>query len=408
MTTQVGNNIFRMNAKRSKTFVDQSTVAVNRSERIYFREAQHRSIQGARRSKENVLTEMKKEFNSKDTSLHRGSHYIPLNYGTSIQFDPVRNLPEVKDKTSTSLKKARKGPRGGVAKPFPVKLHQLLERKELCEIISWQPHGRCFILRKPKEFLEIVMPRYFRQSKITSFQRQLNLYGFHRLTSGPDKGGYYHERFLRGKPALCEGMLRVRIKGKGSKSPGNPEAEPNFYNMRSIDFNAPSITKEKQFKGPILHYRQDCTSPGNGYKNNVDQESSRNKEEIISSPICVSSMACFESVPYMPPLSRVCASSSIPDNIYSNSVHQMNMKQNYKLCSPSEATMSGVASHPDSLTFEGKEFHYINSDSIFINEEHNLSYPDRKYPNVPPALNTNNTRQDTKTTCADPLLEFEW
>ena len=76
------------------------------------------------------------------------------------------------------------------------------------------------------------MPIYFRQSKLTSFQRQLNLYGFCRLTAtGPDKGGYYHKCFLKNKPELAAGMLRVRIKGNMCKSTHNPEPEPNFYEM---------------------------------------------------------------------------------------------------------------------------------------------------------------------------------
>lgn len=405
LSIQVGNNRIEMNAKRSKTFADQSRTSVSRSETIYFRGAQRRINQGAQRSQGNVRIEMMKEFNRKDTTLHRGP-YISLNYGTNIQFDPIRNLPDLKSKTSACSKKTRKGPRGGVATPFPVKLHQLLESKEHSEIISWQPHGRCFILRKPKDFLETVMPRYFRQSKITSFQRQLNLYGFHRLTSGPDKGGYYHERFLRGKPAHCEGMLRVRIKGKGSKSPGNPEAEPNFYNMRSIDYFAPLITKDKQFKGPRLHYRQDCTSPGNGYKNNKDtklyQESSRKVEKMLS-PICVSSMSCFESVPLLP----LSASCSLPE-IDSKTVRAINMMPRYKLGSPPETTSSDVVDPPDSLTFEGKEFHYINSGSFNINEECDLLCPDNKYPNAPPTLNRNSTRQDNVSAGFDSLLGFEW
>jgi len=400
-----------MNSKTSKTFVHQSTIGADSTERIYFRKAQHSSIYGTLRSKEGGRTEMKKEFNSKDTLLQRGPQFLPLNYDANIQFDHIRNFPEVRSKASTCLKKSRKGPRGGVATPFPVKLHQLLERKEHCAIISWQPHGRCFLLRKPKEFLEKVMPRYFRQSKITSFQRQLNLYGFHRLTSGPDKGGYYHERFLRGKPALCQDMLRVRIKGKGSKAPSNPEHEPNFYHMQSLDYNMPSIVRDKQFKGPVLHNRQDCTSADNGYDNSIgtqiNQEFTRFKQETISSPVCVSSTSCFESVPPIPPLSQVGASIPIPKSIYSNSVYPVNMMQSYKLCSPPESTSSDVVNHPDSLTFEGKEFHYITSDSLYITEERPISYFDHKYPNVYPALNAIDV-QDTNTTCTDPLLDFEW
>jgi HSF-type DNA-binding len=43
---------------------------------------------------------------------------------------------------------------------------------------------------------------YFQHSKFTSFQRQLNLYGFCRIRSGQDKGGYYHANFVMGRSEL--------------------------------------------------------------------------------------------------------------------------------------------------------------------------------------------------------------
>lgn len=127
--------------------------------------------------------------------------------------------------------------KGGVAVPFPIKLHQMLdeiENKGLGYIVSWQPHGRAFVVHKPKEFVETILPAYFKQTKLGSFQRQLNLYGFTRITSGKDKGGYYHELFLRNKPFLTDRMIRKKVKGTGVRGSSNPEAEPNFYEMTPI------------------------------------------------------------------------------------------------------------------------------------------------------------------------------
>eukprot|EP00593_Proboscia_inermis_P014590 CAMPEP_0171326616 /NCGR_PEP_ID=MMETSP0816-20121228/117567_1 /TAXON_ID=420281 /ORGANISM="Proboscia inermis, Strain CCAP1064/1" /LENGTH=568 /DNA_ID=CAMNT_0011826135 /DNA_START=138 /DNA_END=1844 /DNA_ORIENTATION=+ len=79
------------------------------------------------------------------------------------------------------------------------------------------------------------MPKYFKQSKFTSFQRQLNLYGFNRLTRGNDAGGYYHELFLRGKTFICTRLMRVKVNGRGVKGLSNPELEPEFYSMSSCE-----------------------------------------------------------------------------------------------------------------------------------------------------------------------------
>eukprot|EP00816_Leptocylindrus_hargravesii_P010921 CAMPEP_0196815400 /NCGR_PEP_ID=MMETSP1362-20130617/49520_1 /TAXON_ID=163516 /ORGANISM="Leptocylindrus danicus, Strain CCMP1856" /LENGTH=383 /DNA_ID=CAMNT_0042192337 /DNA_START=72 /DNA_END=1223 /DNA_ORIENTATION=+ len=134
------------------------------------------------------------------------------------------------------MEKPRAG-RGGVTVPFPEKLYEMLQGADTDgyeDIVSWQPHGRAFCVHKPKPFVEEVIMRHFKQTKLTSFQRQLNLYGFRRITKGKDGGAYYHELFLRGRPDLCQLMLRMKVKGTGCKAANNPEDEPNFYNMPPV------------------------------------------------------------------------------------------------------------------------------------------------------------------------------
>jgi hypothetical protein len=43
---------------------------------------------------------------------------------------------------------------------FPVKLHYMLSELEtdgMDDIVSWQPHGRCFLVHKPQEFVDKVL-----------------------------------------------------------------------------------------------------------------------------------------------------------------------------------------------------------------------------------------------------------
>ena len=117
---------------------------------------------------------------------------------------------------------------GGVVQPFPEKLMSVLSETD-DTIIGWQSHGRSFKIRDQRLFVEDVMPRHFKHTKLASFQRQLNLYGFRRITKGADAGAYYHEYFLRNRPDMVVVMRRQKIKGSGHRKPHDLESEPNFY-----------------------------------------------------------------------------------------------------------------------------------------------------------------------------------
>jgi hypothetical protein len=74
---------------------------------------------------------------------------------------------------------------------FPIKLHKMLddvakEGKE--DIVSWNEDGRSFTIKKPHTFAETIMPRYFNQTRYKSFQRQLNLYQYTRLSRAKKEG----------------------------------------------------------------------------------------------------------------------------------------------------------------------------------------------------------------------------
>lgn len=269
-------------------------------------------------------------------------HSADLPFISNDNTTPNHDLDPVEDEEV----KKRRGPRGGVAIPFPEKLHMMLSSVESdghSNIVSWQCHGRCFVVHKPKDFVAIVMPKYFRQTKLTSFQRQLNLYGFSRLTSGKDRGGYYHELFLRGKPFLCKRMMRTRIKGTGIKAASSPQTEPDFYAMPPVqDFSESSCSLEE-----IISAHQ---NPNNNGKMMIRARPQSVIGPNMQSKIPIIAATVIPKAPAM--VTPIHAPASSPD-------------------SPSEMNLSDP--HQDIIVnFEGQQFHYLDPESFFVSNPNKI------------------------------------
>jgi len=143
---------------------------------------------------------------------------------------------------SPSLGKPKSSQKQAGSSNFPMKLHEILSRQDLSDVISWNPHGRSWRVLKPKAFEERVIPHYFRHGKYNSFTRQVNGWGFRRITQGPDHNSYFHEYFLRDQPEMCHKMKRIvgtsKNKNAGSKQPS--AIDNGFTNMLSAPLSGNS------------------------------------------------------------------------------------------------------------------------------------------------------------------------
>ncbi|RPB16903.1 hypothetical protein P167DRAFT_479980 [Morchella conica CCBAS932] len=73
---------------------------------------------------------------------------------------------------------------------FIHKLYNMLEDANIQHLISWSPSNDSFVVQPTGEFSK-VLSQYFKHTNISSFVRQLNMYGFHKVndvfhTGSPD------------------------------------------------------------------------------------------------------------------------------------------------------------------------------------------------------------------------------
>ena len=80
---------------------------------------------------------------------------------------------------------------------FPRKLYDLLENAPV-DMVAWLADGNSFRVVDESAFCERVLPKHFSHSKMASFHRQLNIYGFRLLRKVRDRAARSRRRAPRG------------------------------------------------------------------------------------------------------------------------------------------------------------------------------------------------------------------
>ncbi|ABW97972.1 hsf (nucleomorph) [Hemiselmis andersenii] len=96
----------------------------------------------------------------------------------------------------------------GSPPPFLSKLFALVNDSYWNELIRWENNGQTFIITDPIEFSKKILPSYFKHKNFSSFLRQLNKYGFSKLS--PDEWIFGHKEFKYGKQDQLSGIIRKK------------------------------------------------------------------------------------------------------------------------------------------------------------------------------------------------------
>jgi hypothetical protein len=147
----------------------------------------------------------------------------------------------MESESATGSAYPRTGKRG-VPQQFPRRLYNMLEAESQLQqtdetLIAWSETGKAFRIEDVTLFSTLVLPKYFRTNKFSSFQRNLNLYGFSKVRRGPDADMYAHPSFLRGQTDTLAELTKCKSaadRKRQTKTPKQPNAPLSAYAMPEI------------------------------------------------------------------------------------------------------------------------------------------------------------------------------
>lgn len=155
---------------------------------------------------------------------------------------------------------------------FIHKLYSMLEDHTIQHLISWSSSGESFVMSPSTEFSK-VLASYFKHTNISSFVRQLNMYGFHKVsdvfhTGSPDSplwefkhgGGNFNRGDLIGLREIKRRASRHTLIHRDSFStpsarasfqqPSLPAAPPHATQPQPPAMSVPNVPQRTQPSAP--------------------------------------------------------------------------------------------------------------------------------------------------------------
>ncbi|KAL8225366.1 hypothetical protein R6Q57_017923 [Mikania cordata] len=120
--------------------------------------------------------------------------------------------------------------------PFLLKTYMLVDDPATDDVVSWNSGGTGFVVWQPAEFARDLLPTLFKHSNFSSFVRQLNTYGFRKVTTS--RWEFCNERFHKDrKEVLYQIRRRKTLANKQTQPPKECDERSSSTNSLSSGYN---------------------------------------------------------------------------------------------------------------------------------------------------------------------------
>ena len=134
---------------------------------------------------------------------------------------------------------------------FLEKLYNILKNKKNNNIIKWNEDGTKIIILDSIKFSNTILPKYFKHDNYSSFIRQLNIYGFRKITNiyKSKKEQFYNENFRR--DYKIEEIRNIRRKDLIYDNSEEEELKEEIILLEGINKEDDDETKIEEYKKMI-------------------------------------------------------------------------------------------------------------------------------------------------------------
>ncbi|EGZ28145.1 hypothetical protein PHYSODRAFT_321827 [Phytophthora sojae] len=198
--------------------------------------------------------------------------------------------------STSSESSVEETPKRGWVAPFLLHLHQML-RRENPKIIRWAEDGLAFQILDKEAMTAHILPKYFKNKNFSSFQRQLNYFGFRKWSKARAQfPTYSREHFTRDNYSEMSLVKRQSKKSRKRNSSAGGEQPAKRAAVSPANFAASEKCK------PILPRPGAAPQP-------VVASSPQFQQHRVMSPLMQPSVF---SLPVLSPARKVSSGYKLP------------------------------------------------------------------------------------------------